>query len=980
MRYQELKIVEALKPSEYRNLVKGWDQKRYAEIFLNPKYKHDRKGYRVYLPMQSDPDQQSKEKSNTQLQIEQFLRDNGFQMLDYVKGIVYNVEKKQNIKIGKVLNKLKRSDLLNAFNVDKTREAKQSKYVAVISRHPYDIAGQSTDRGWKSCMNLHDGINRHYVPLDIREGTLVAYVTRSDDLDLKNPTGRVSIKPFVDILGKPQIYFGIEEQVYGTNVPGFIQAVTSWVNEVNRAHELDEVAIMKFNPELYRDSGLASKEYVTKKGMSDQEKQKVKYIRQDPGRIFDTENPTDDMLAVAIYSDRRGRVFSQLMQRPEFSPSDKVQLAAVTANGKNLITLLDNGATPSEKTITTAISHIPRLIFTLKDDYPQVKIPNSAKEIALEKQPALLSAFDVTELSKETLFKVLKYPENLDLLFDKVAVNKPMILTALNYGYNMFDRIIDYCQRNNIKIDSEMVNSALKHGGFRNLSDILKHNYDYPEKAVPFDDSHIQLFLVPLYVQHDYREARDAVERMQNSGVTFDDSLLYDIVKKTKSVSILYDVKEDISEKLASACIEIDGRAIQFIDNPSPALQKHAVESNAYSIKYINNPTDEAITISLQKAPYLIEELPAERLNLSVFAAVAKHKMKVNWDQGDSDLFPDMGEFLEKMEESGLSDNDIQKIISLSVKTEPHRIFGLMNYSDMRSFITDDMIINAAGKTGRASVCYQLFNVADIMPPVEALVTELKTELLDANKLMRGVEHLNEKIDNKTLAILAKAIPDIAERSMAIIYAIIGKNLSEDPDPKLIKYALENYDRGLWALERILSTDLPIKLDYIKAAFGQENLDSSDVRRVFVKLKRKGLDIYNKELIEYVFEPIKTLQDAVMMFLAVSNEIKDTGDESLVVKLIKRFPELVQIVHLATPKTQAMIDAAFESGGFWEPLSPGDLVRLSNPRARPKFKIDRITDDGYEISLDGDPKGVFPRKRIHQVNGLTPPKGYEYPK
>ena len=168
MRYREFKIVEALLPSQYRNLVKGWDRQRYAEIFKNPQYRHDRKGYRVYIPIESSQSADAP-KSPTQTQIERFLDENGFDLVDYVKGIVYNREKKQNIKIGRVLNKLKATDLLNAFNVDKTREGTKSEYMAVISRHPYDIAGQSTDRGWTSCMNLKNGGYNNYVPLDIRE-------------------------------------------------------------------------------------------------------------------------------------------------------------------------------------------------------------------------------------------------------------------------------------------------------------------------------------------------------------------------------------------------------------------------------------------------------------------------------------------------------------------------------------------------------------------------------------------------------------------------------------------------------------------------------------------------------------------------------------------------------------------------------------------------------------------------------------------
>lgn len=219
MQYTDL--IEALKPSEYRLFVKGWDKERYADIFKSDKYKHDKNGYRVYLPL----GERKVEVSAVQKDIERYLGSN-YEIVDYIKGIVKDKKNNQNVKIGKVLTKLSLTDLLNKYTSDPTREATKDEYIVVISRHPYDIAGMSTNRGWTSCMNLHDGENRHYVPIDIKEGTVVAYVTSKSDPDLKNPTGRVSIKPFVNVNNEEEIYFGIENKVYGTTVDGFIPAVT----------------------------------------------------------------------------------------------------------------------------------------------------------------------------------------------------------------------------------------------------------------------------------------------------------------------------------------------------------------------------------------------------------------------------------------------------------------------------------------------------------------------------------------------------------------------------------------------------------------------------------------------------------------------------------------------------------------------------------------------------------------------------------
>jgi hypothetical protein len=206
-------ITEALKPSQYRPLVKGWDKERYADIFTNSKYNHDKNGYRVFIPIGAVSVDDT---SPVQTEIESSLQQNGFKIVDYAKGIAQKKDTKQNIKIGKLLTKLKQQELLGKFNTDKSREGTKKEYMVVISRHPYDIGGQSTDRGWTSCMNLEDGVYKKYVPIDVAAGTLVAYVTDKNDPDLKNPTGRLSIKPFVDILGTKRVEFGIEDRVYGT--------------------------------------------------------------------------------------------------------------------------------------------------------------------------------------------------------------------------------------------------------------------------------------------------------------------------------------------------------------------------------------------------------------------------------------------------------------------------------------------------------------------------------------------------------------------------------------------------------------------------------------------------------------------------------------------------------------------------------------------------------------------------------------------
>jgi hypothetical protein len=313
-------ILEALKPSEYRPLVKGWDKTRYASIFTNPKYKHDKNGYRVFIPIQSATVSRA---SRIQKEIEDSIQQSGFEIVDYTKGIAQKKDTKQNIKIGKLLTKLKQQELLAKFNTDKAREGTQKEYMVVISRHPYDIGGMSTDRGWTTCMNLKNGMMKNYVPLDVKAGTVVAYVTDKNDPDLKNPTGRVAIKPFVDILGSPHIEFGIEDKMYGTNVPGFAKAITKWVDEVNSQNKLDNVVILKLDPRLYPDSDVP----VTRiKGGSEEDRQLMQSILKNPDNIANYKNPPIKLQMQVV---KKNGTSIQYIE----NPPPEVQMAAVMNDG-----------------------------------------------------------------------------------------------------------------------------------------------------------------------------------------------------------------------------------------------------------------------------------------------------------------------------------------------------------------------------------------------------------------------------------------------------------------------------------------------------------------------------------------------------------------------------------------------------------------------------------------------------------------------
>jgi len=286
MKLQQL--LEALKPSQYRNLVKGWDKSKYADLFGGK--------YRIYIPL----GEKSKEvKVNPE--VENFVKHAGYEIEDYLTGIASKDNGKRKIRIGKLLSK--EPELKKLFDNDSSRNSSQSEYIVVISRHPYDIAGMTSGRAWEdeSCMNLNTGILRRFVPLDIKEGTLVAYLIKNTDKNIESPSARVLIKPFIDLDGSEEIAFGVEKKVYGKPSPEFQQTVVDWADEINKKKKLN--GIFQLNYKLYNDSfkdkygNIDTKKFV---GDVTQEQKDLLIVRQNGADIEYIPNPSEKLQLEAL--------------------------------------------------------------------------------------------------------------------------------------------------------------------------------------------------------------------------------------------------------------------------------------------------------------------------------------------------------------------------------------------------------------------------------------------------------------------------------------------------------------------------------------------------------------------------------------------------------------------------------------------------------------------------------------------------------
>jgi hypothetical protein len=206
---------EAIPLDTAKEYVKGWKKERHADWFENKN--------RIYLPLVETKESENKTKTEIEKEIENKLKDNNFEVQDYISGTVKNLKYNRVEKLGKVLQKID-TNLFQKYQNDPERASSKNKEpIVVISRHPYDIAGMSTDRGWTSCKNLGTkninreesnptGSNRSFIKDEVFS-MLIAYLINPDDKNIKNPIARVLLVPYIS--SKNDIAYFVQKKVYG---------------------------------------------------------------------------------------------------------------------------------------------------------------------------------------------------------------------------------------------------------------------------------------------------------------------------------------------------------------------------------------------------------------------------------------------------------------------------------------------------------------------------------------------------------------------------------------------------------------------------------------------------------------------------------------------------------------------------------------------------------------------------------------------
>ena len=195
---------------------------------------------RVYFPLEGIA--QNAAPGKRERYIDTMLRTAGYKVYDYNAGLVCRIDDNRNPeRLSKICERLTQLEIpspLTKYDGSKLSPAPWmhahelmqhdsmrtvAKNYLVLSRHPLDVWRMSTGRHWGSCLS-EDGTCARELPMQVTRGCLVAYMVTGSDLNINNPSARVTLYPYLNNKGGRLFVPG---RTYGSGNEIFSHAVAA---------------------------------------------------------------------------------------------------------------------------------------------------------------------------------------------------------------------------------------------------------------------------------------------------------------------------------------------------------------------------------------------------------------------------------------------------------------------------------------------------------------------------------------------------------------------------------------------------------------------------------------------------------------------------------------------------------------------------------------------------------------------------------
>lgn len=263
---------------------------------------------------------------------------------------------------------------------------------------------------------------------------------------------------------------------------------------------------------------------------------------------------------------------------------------------------------PSDFSILTACNY-PALFKDIPQKTPymcEYAVKKNAENIKYIDNPPL-ELQKIAYLANPDLLSNVKNPDSG--LIMEIIPNNPLIVRDVNVSLVHYKMAIRYDPTVILQLNDDLIRELLPYT-VSVISQLIDDPDSYTEKDVSmFPMSVLALSMHPKYndfIDIAFEEEPDLIKLLPQE-VT-DEKLPYILSNYGWFLKYLpEDKKNDMNIMLALS----NGQewAIQYVNNPSPIIQRYAVEENVNSLRFIKNPDQSVIDIAISKSPFIIRYL-----------------------------------------------------------------------------------------------------------------------------------------------------------------------------------------------------------------------------------------------------------------------------------------------------------------------------------------------------------------------------------
>jgi hypothetical protein len=613
-------------------------------------------------------------------------------------------------------------------------------------------------------------------------------------------------------------------------------------------------------------------------------------------------------------------------------------------------------------------------------------------EIAVEKSPYFMPDLSKAgyQITKNMLIRGLSSNGSILRTYysEGFPVDLDIEMVAVENGYTDVDALYNRYKEKNQKIPTKLIDAMTKSSkvGFL-FSRMISHNKDNPNDIIPFTEQQLVRAMIADIQGRDHELYKDVLDLREEQPMVSENGWLEFIKGANPSRSVIrrlikYGV---LSDKAIRQLLPKYGFLLEFLSDATYDEQVAAIKNDPGLVKLIPESSpklQELQILAVTLDPNAISVI--DNPSFDIFKIAASHK-EPNWNEQDGLGTLYVYDFLTSLKYGAnrglLTEENKNQILTMLIKSEPRRIISLINYDDEDFPVTEELQLLAVDKSPR--MVDTLLN-HNIIPSTQVLIKHIEaggrlSTVLDKLRIINRYSSTgNTEIDDAVyLAYLDKNQHDPRE-AWRLLSDALNNNLN--PGNAVVDAILKIHPKSIVTA---LAHKLDISDDQILDAIRRGGVDRRNAYTFLSAIEQRYGNLPEQILLAYMESNTSSDPRNVITNLLDITSWAEENDQEIPLSVYKyaikkdyASMRILKLKNLPQELMQELKDYNYKVNGYWQPLDVGDLVRLTNPKATPKFEITGIRYDSYRIDVDGKTES-FPKDRIHRANSIAEPADYE---